>query len=60
MLLVRKIISCRTVDCSLRTAGDYLMNPDSFDKKMEDGILTSKELSRLDLRGLDLVVLSAG
>lgn len=43
----------------LTGAGDYLMNPDSFDKKMEDGILTSKELSRLDLRGLDLVVLSA-
>lgn len=26
---------------------------------MEDGILTAKELSRLDFRGLDLVVLSA-
>lgn len=44
----------------LTGAADYLA--DNIQDKpidMEDGILTAKELSRLDFRGLDLVVLSA-
>lgn len=41
-------------------AADYLTNNNQDNPTdMEDGILTAKELSRLDFRGLDLVVLSA-
>ena len=39
-------------------ASDYL-NEVCTSTDMEDGILTSKEISKMDLRGLDLVVLSA-
>lgn len=42
-------------------AADFLnrVNGNAAAVKMEDGVLTAKEISRLDLRGLDLVVLSA-
>lgn len=42
----------------LAGAADYLSGSSDFHGG-EDGILTSKEISRLDLKGLDLVVLSA-
>lgn len=44
----------------LTGAADYLTDNNQYSPTdMEDGILTAKELSRLDFRGLDLVVLSA-
>ena len=43
----------------LAGASDYLYGELVADNEHEDGILTAKEISRLDLRGLDLVVLSA-
>ena len=43
----------------LAGASDYLYGDLVADNEHEDGILTAKEISRLDLRGLDLVVLSA-
>lgn len=41
------------------SGGDMLPNHKDVPENMEDGILTSSEISKLDLRGLDLVVLSA-
>ena len=35
------------------------LNHDTIPEGVEDGILTAQEISHLDLRGLDLVVLSA-
>ena len=37
----------------------YIMNDKKIPDGIEDGILTADEISKLDLRGLDLVVLSA-
>ena len=39
--------------------GNSVISRNSIYDKNKDGILTSKEISQLDLRGLDLVVLSA-
>ena len=39
-------------------AADYIYGTVT-DIRADDGILTAREISRLDLRGLDLVVLSA-
>ena len=41
------------------SGGDMLPNHKEVPENMEDGILTASEISKLDLRGLDLVVLSA-
>ena len=41
------------------SGGNMLIHGDSIPEGLDDGILTAQEISRLDLRGLDLVVLSA-
>lgn len=41
------------------SGGNQLMQSDSIPEGMDDGIVTAQEIARLDLRGLDLVVLSA-
>lgn len=41
------------------SGGDMLPSHKSIPDNLEDGILTATEISKLDLRGLDLVVLSA-
>ena len=41
------------------SGGNYLTLCDSIPEGVDDGILTAQEISKLDLRGLDLVVLSA-
>ena len=41
------------------SGGDMLPNHKEVPDNLEDGILTASEISKLDLRGLDLVVLSA-
>ena len=41
------------------SGGDMLPNHREIPDNLEDGILTASEISKLDLRGLDLVVLSA-
>lgn len=41
------------------SGGDMLPRRYNIKRDMEDGILTAEEISRLDLHGLDLVVLSA-
>ena len=41
------------------SGGDMLPSHRSIPDNLEDGILTATEISKLDLRGLDLVVLSA-
>lgn len=41
------------------SGGDMLPSHKEVPDNLEDGILTASEISRLDLRGLDLVVLSA-
>ena len=43
----------------LAGAADFLYGKAVADNGLEDGILTAREISRLDLRGLRLVVLSA-
>lgn len=47
--------------CGLLFSGatGYLFGQGDHDADAEDGILTAKEISRVDLRGLELVVLSA-
>ena len=37
----------------------HALNHETLHDRLEDGILTAQEISKLDLRGLDLVVLSA-
>ncbi len=41
------------------SGGDMLPSHKEIPENLEDGILTASEISKLDLRGLDLVVLSA-
>lgn len=38
---------------------NHVLNHETIPEGVEDGILTAEEISKLDLRGLDLVVLSA-
>jgi len=41
------------------SGGNMLIHGDSIPDGLDDGILTAQEISKIDLRGLDLVVLSA-
>ena len=41
------------------SGGDMLPSHKEIPENLEDGILTASEISKLDLKGLDLVVLSA-
>jgi CHAT domain-containing protein/Tfp pilus assembly protein PilF len=41
------------------SGGNMLIHGDSIPAGLDDGILTAQEISKIDLRGLDLVVLSA-
>ena len=43
----------------LMSGANHILDGDSIPENVEDGILTAKEIADLDLRGLDLVVLSA-
>lgn len=43
----------------LMAGANHILEGDSIPDDVEDGILTAKEIADLDLRGLDLVVLSA-
>ena len=43
----------------LMSGANHILNGDSIPENVEDGILTAKEIADVDLRGLDLVVLSA-
>ena len=43
----------------LMSGANHILDGDSIPENVEDGILTAKEIADVDLRGLDLVVLSA-
>lgn len=43
----------------LMSGANHILDGDSIPEDVEDGILTAKEIADVDLRGLDLVVLSA-
>ena len=43
----------------LFSGGNHILNHEQIPEGVEDGILTAQEISRMDLRGLDLLVLSA-
>ena len=43
----------------LMSGANHILEGDSIPEDIEDGILTAKEIADVDLRGLDLVVLSA-
>lgn len=43
----------------LMSGANHILNGDSIPDNVEDGLLTAKEIADVDLRGLDLVVLSA-
>ena len=43
----------------LMSGANHILDGDSIPEDVEDGILTAKEIADVDLRGLDMVVLSA-
>ena len=43
----------------LMSGANHILDGDSIPENVEDGILTAKEIADVDLRGLDMVVLSA-
>lgn len=43
----------------IMSGGNHILERDSIPNNVEDGILTAKEIAHVDLRDLDLVVLSA-
>lgn len=64
-MLIDNQIGTTTEDKALRRSGlllsgaNHILEGDTLPDNVEDGILTAKEIADVDLRGLDLVVLSA-